>query len=162
MRLSTTSYVVLGLVDLCQPATPYDLKQAARYSVQNFWTLTHTQLYSECTRLAAAELLDEHQEGTGRRRKVYRLTDAGRRALEDWRDEPVTDEVSMRDPGTLKLFFGADPAVIAPAQVAAHHAKLTEYEMLAGFPIPPGMRLALDVGMGHEREFLRFWQALVP
>ena len=51
-RLSNTSYVVLGLVEACQPATPYDLKRFAEISVFNFWSVPHTQIYSECARLA--------------------------------------------------------------------------------------------------------------
>ena len=26
--------------------------------------------------------------------------------------------------------------------------------------MPDGMRLALEAGIGHEREYLRFWQAI--
>ena len=43
VRLSTTSYVVLGLVEMGQPATPYDIKRAAELSTSNFWT-SHTRL----------------------------------------------------------------------------------------------------------------------
>lgn len=160
VRLSTTSYVVLGLVEACEPATPYELKAAAEASVQNFWTLAHTQLYGECTRLAAEGLLDEQQEETGRRRKVYRTTAAGRDALAGWRDDAAPSQYEMRDPGILKLFFGADPAALAVEQTAFHEAKLAEYEVLAQQEMTPGMRLALEAGIGHEREFLRFWSEL--
>src|ERR1700722_3047355 len=95
VRLSTTSYVVLGLVEMCQPATPYDIKRVAEVSVANFWTVAHTQLYSECSRLAREGLLDEEQEQTGRRRKLYRLTDAGRAALDAWRGEPVGEDFEL-------------------------------------------------------------------
>ena len=78
LRLTDTSYVVLGLVELCQPATPYDLKQFAKVSVFNFWSVPHTQVYSECARLAEAGLLDEEREEGGRRRRVYRLTADGK------------------------------------------------------------------------------------
>src|SRR3954454_14880684 len=87
-RLTQTSYVVLGLVELCQPATPYDLKRVAEVSVFNFWSVPHTQIYAESGRLAAAGLLDEQRERGGRRRRIYRLTDAGRAELDRWRQEP--------------------------------------------------------------------------
>ena len=51
-RLTETSYVVLGLIERLQPATPYDLKRAAEAGVEYLWALPHTQLYSECARLA--------------------------------------------------------------------------------------------------------------
>src|ERR1700712_169822 len=81
-RLTATSYIVLGLLEQGEPATPYDLKQFAQLSTNNFWSVPHTQLYTECARLAAEGLLDERQEQTGRRRRIYRLTKRGRDALE--------------------------------------------------------------------------------
>ncbi len=159
-QLSSTSYVVLGLVEKCQPATPYDIKQVAEVSTANFWSVPHTQLYTECARLAEAGLLDEDRENGGRRRRVYRLTDAGRSALDEWRREPAEQLLETRDVGILKLFFGADPADLAEGQLRLHEAKLAEYEATAAAEMPEGMRLALEAGIGHEREFIRFWKRL--
>jgi PadR family transcriptional regulator, regulatory protein AphA len=161
VRLSTTSYVVLGLVEMRQPATPYDIKRTAELSTANFWTVAHTQLYSECSRLAREGLLHEEQERTGRRRKVYRLTDAGRAALDAWRAEPVGEDLELRDPGILKLFFGADPKPLAEAQLALHEQQLATYRERAKQTMSEGMRLALECGMGHEREYVRYWKKLV-
>ena len=99
VRLSTTSYAVLGLLERCQPATPYQLKQAAQVSVFHFWTIPHTQLYTECARLAEAGLLAEQREEGGRRRRVYRLTPAGLEALEQWRSNPETELYELRGDG---------------------------------------------------------------
>ena len=57
MRLSTTSYLVLGMIALRGPSTPYDLKRAVSRSVGYFWHFPHAQLYSEPDRLADAGLL---------------------------------------------------------------------------------------------------------
>jgi DNA-binding PadR family transcriptional regulator len=163
IRLTPTSYVVLGLIEAMGSATPYDLKLAARRGVSNLWALPHTQLYSESSRLAEAGLLSERREEGGRRRRTYSLTAAGRAALEDWRRDPVPPSWELRDAGLLKLFFGTDPAALAEAQLGAHRERLAEYEELreAGAEsLPAGMRLALDAGIGHEREYLRFWQAV--
>ena len=46
LRLTPTSYVVLGLVREMGEATPYALKQAVTLGVGNFWSLQHAQLYS--------------------------------------------------------------------------------------------------------------------
>jgi DNA-binding PadR family transcriptional regulator len=158
VRLTPTSYVVLGLVEACQPATPYDIKQVAALSVARFWSLAHTQLYAECERLAAAGLLDETREEGGRRRRVYRLTKAGERALGDWRADVGGTFIELRDLGILKLFFGADPQPLAEAQLAAHEARLADYLETAKLEMTDGMRLALESGIGHEREFIRFWR----
>src|SRR5918995_908448 len=87
-KLTETSYAVLGLLEFFEPATPYQLKQVAQVSVFHFWTIPHTQLYTECARLAEAGLLNEQREQTGRRRRLYRLSKAGRTALREWRGRP--------------------------------------------------------------------------
>ena len=159
VRLTPTSYVVLGLIERLQPATPYDLKQAAAAGVSQLWSLPHTQLYSECARLAAAGHLAERRERSGRRRRIYRLTAAGKRDLDAWRSEPTSELYEIRDAGLLKLFFGADPATLAERQVEAHRERLGELEAQRSDDptVPEGIRLALDAGIGHEREYVRFW-----
>jgi len=162
-RLTETSYIVLGLLEQGEPATPYDLKQIAQVSTNNFWTVPHTQLYTECARLASEGLLHERQEETGRRRRIYRLTKRGRELLEQWRSEPATTEhYEMRDAATLKLFFGGDPAKLASTQIAAHRRRLELCEQLvASLPeAQRGPRTAIECGIGHEREFIRFWERL--
>lgn len=163
IRLTPTSYVVLMLIERLQPATPYDLKRAAALGVSQLWSLPHTQLYSECPRLAEAGYLSERREETGRRRRIYRLTPAGRRALDLWRSEPTTELYELRDAGLLKLFAGADPKALAGAQLAAHEKRLRAYEQMrdaAAEDVAEGMRLALEAGIGHEREYIRFWSRL--
>jgi len=158
LRLTDTSYAVLGLVDLFEPATPYQLKQIALVSIFHFWSIPHTQLYTECARLADAGLLDEHREQTGRRRRVYRLSAAGRKALREWRSDPDTGLYELRDPGLLKLFCGADPASLAETQLERHQQRLASYQAIAKRTgTSEGTQLALEAGIGHEREYVRFW-----
>ena len=125
--------------------------------------MPHTQLYTECERLAAEGLLSETREHTGRRRRSYRLTASGRRALARWRAEPTGALYELRDEGLLKLFFGADPVKLAHTQLQAHAGRLAGYEALLdehGGQMPEGQRLALEAGIAHEREFARFWRRL--
>lgn len=164
-RLSETSYILLGMLEHLQPATPYDLKRMAEASTLDFWAVPHTQIYTECARLAREGLLTEEQEQTGRRRRIYSLTEAGREALEAWLGEPLGGISEVRDPGVLKLFFGADPAKLARDQLPAHEAQLRSYEEMdavtANADLPRGPLLALQAGIGHEREYVRFWKALL-
>jgi DNA-binding PadR family transcriptional regulator len=163
-RLTPTSYVVLGLIEQMQPASPYDLKLAAAAGVGQFWSLPHTQLYSECGRLAEAGYLTERREESGRRRRIYRLSASGKEALDRWRAEPTGDLYELRDAGLLKLYFGGDPKKLAPQQLEAHEEKLREYEgqlqqcQEAG--VPDGVLHAIEAGIGHEREYVRFWSRL--
>jgi PadR family transcriptional regulator AphA len=164
IRLTPTSYVVLGLIEQMQPASPYDLKRAVALGVGQFWSLPHTQLYAECGRLAEAGLLSERRETGGRRRRIYRLTKAGEEALGRWRSEPTGELYELRDAGLLKLFFGAEPASLAPRQLEAHEEKLREYEAQLDecreVNAPEGVMHAIEAGIGHEREYVRFWKRL--
>jgi PadR family transcriptional regulator AphA len=162
VNLTDTSYAVLGLIEEWGPSTPYQLKSVASISVFHFWTIPHTQIYTECRKLADAGMLDEQREETGRRRRTYRLTAKGRNALSEWRADPHTDYYELRDPGLLKLFAGGDPAALAETQLESHERRLHSYETLRdSMPdMPEGMRLALDAGIGHAREYVRFWSAL--
>ncbi len=159
-QLTHTSHIVLGLLSMLGEATPYDLKQAASASIGHFWSLPHSQLYAEPARLARAGYVTEHQEPGGRRRKRYALTDRGREALAAWLAILTPEPYELRDLAVLKLFFGADAHDLAEVQIETHRQKLTEYDAVheqAGEHVPSGARLALELGIRHERETIRFW-----
>jgi DNA-binding PadR family transcriptional regulator len=163
IRLTPTSYIVLGVLRAAGESTPYDLKRGVAASLGNFWSLQHAQLYSEPERLAAAGYLKERREETGRRRKHYAITAKGRKALQEWVDEPTDELPELRDKALLKIFFGAEPGPLATRQLAAHRAKLEEYERileLGGENLPKGVRITLEGGIAHEQEWLRFWSRL--
>lgn len=164
IRLTPTSYIVLGLLNAAGEATPYDLKQIVATTLGDFWSLPHAQLYAEPERLTAAGLLSERRELSGRRRKHYKLTAAGKEALADWVAEPTPEQTELRDPGLLKIFFGADPLAMAAVQLPIRRRKVEEYEeMVAQIDghVPEGMVLTLRAGIGHEREWVRFWAELL-
>jgi len=159
-ELSPLSYLVLGLIDRAGEATPYELKQMA-VQASDLWALRHDQVYREPARLAQLGLLSETREEEGRRRRHFRLTEAGRRALQEWLSEPTAELPELRDPGLLRLFLGAEPVALAAVQIEAHERKLREYEQITaeqGEELPAGMRIALDAGLAHEREWVRFWR----
>ena len=160
IKLTPTSYIVLGLLAR-RERTPYELKTSVAEGVGNMWSLQHTQLYAEPERLAAAGYLTVTQEETGRRRKLYRITPAGREVLAAWLSSPPTTELpEIRDIHLLKVFFGADPGPIARTQAEAHRAKLAEYESLTHSleeALEFGQAMALRAGLAHEREMIQFW-----
>jgi DNA-binding PadR family transcriptional regulator len=165
--LSSSASVVLGLLATYGSATPYDLKRWVDASIGYFWSFPRAQLYVEPERLAAQGLLTEHREGSGRRRRVFSLTDAGRQALQDWIRTSDSAQVELRDPGLLKLFFGGavePPDVLAlAAQEQAHHAaRLADYErILPQLQADPDAAFALAtirLGIRHEQLAVDFWQ----
>ena len=164
-RLSPTSYIVLALIDGAGEATPYDLKQAVALTLGNFWSVPHAQIYAEPERLADAGLLSERREEGGRRRRHYKLTAEGKHVLSEWLAEPTDEMAELRDPGILKLFFGGDAKPLAEAQLSVHRRRLDELEELlrrvAERPqVPGGVVLTFKAGLGHEREWVRFWEAI--
>jgi len=164
-RLTGTSYAVLTLIEVFGPSTPYDLKGALERSIENFWPVPHTSFYAEPSRLAAAGLLSERQEATGRRRKVYSLTDEGRAALDRWRSSPELTPPQLRDEGVLKIFAGGDLLPIFSERCVWHRAKLAELEgYLEAVPTEPhweGVRASLFVGVRYHRMLLDAMEGLL-
>jgi PadR family transcriptional regulator AphA len=125
LTLTPVSYVVLGLVARDGPVTPYDLKVAVGRGIAHFWPFPHSQIYSESERLARLGLLVEERENGGRRRRHYRVTAEGERALAAWLAEPTSEVPQVRSLGLLKLYFGQlaraeDVAALARAQQEMH------------------------------------------
>lgn len=132
LRLSPVSCLVLGLIGLRGPSTPYDLKKAINRSVSYFWPFPHSQLYGEPERLAAAGLLERKTEEGGRHRKLYSLTTEGRSALGEWLKTPPDAIFEMRDMAVLQLFFSefmteAELVALARRQIALYRERLATY-----------------------------------
>jgi DNA-binding PadR family transcriptional regulator len=105
-RLTTTSYCLLGLLDL-RPFSAYDLtKYMQRSALASLWPRTEAATYREAKRLADAGLASVTTETEGKRpRSVYRITPAGRSALRTWLTEPG-DPLSFECEAAVKAFFG--------------------------------------------------------
>ena len=168
-RLSITSYVVLGMIGLRGPSTPYDLKRGIGRSVGYFWPFPHAQLYAEPERLERMNLLAVESEDGGRRRKVYTLTGEGRRVLREWLASPTNVHFQMRDVAELKLFFSelgdpADVARLARQQIEQHKRRIAEYERMQDrfgeIPAVAKRMVTLRLGLEMEHAALRFWRSL--
>lgn len=168
-RLSTTSYVVLGMIGLRGPSTPYDLKRGIGRSVGYFWPFPHAQLYAEPERLERMGLLAVQPEDSGRRRKTYSLTEAGRNALREWLAAATDEHFQMRDIAELKLFFNElgdsdDVARLAREQVSQHQQRIAVYEemqaRLGELPAVARRMVTLRLGLEMEYAALRFWHSL--
>ncbi|NUS09204.1 MAG: PadR family transcriptional regulator [Nonomuraea sp.] len=160
-RLTTSSYLVLGIIDKLGEASAYDVKVEAGRTVAPFWQVPHAQVYAQCDRLLQAGLLSQVRRESGRNRRVLSLTDEGRAALRQWLADPEFVPVEARERGILKLWFGGRPDVLAPTQLDEHVRTLGEYEELAesiGELLTPGQREALEFGIRYERMMVDFWQ----
>lgn len=166
--LTTTSYLVLGLVGHLGRPTSYDLKKAIAGTIGGFWSVPHSQLYAEPLRLAALGLLVEEQEPAGRRRRTWSLTDAGRAELDSWLAMPTEEGTELRDLALLKLYFGgqAGPGAVrrvAERAAAVHRKRLAAYEALVAAP-PPSADLhqlaILALAARYEADAVAFWHAV--
>jgi PadR family transcriptional regulator, regulatory protein AphA len=139
IKLTGTSYALLALLDRFGELTSYEIKDALAASVENFWPVPHTTAYQEPARLESGGYLSSRQEVGGRRRRRYALTDAGRKALREWADDPVAAPPQLRDELLLKIFAGADPEPLLAARVEFFQAKVEELESyLAAVKLAPG------------------------
>lgn len=104
MKPTAVTWAVLGLVALA-PRSGYDVKRIIDRSVRYFWAASYGQIYPELRRLEEAAWIegDDAPRG-GRARRIYRITPAGRQALQEWLHGRET-RIELRDESLLRLFF---------------------------------------------------------
>jgi DNA-binding PadR family transcriptional regulator len=110
-----TKYVVLGMLAR-MPQTGYTIKKWIEHEYSHFWQESFGQIYPTLKKLVAEGLAvssNDTETGNGRGQIVYRITDAGRKALSDWlREEPEIEK--LRYEILLKVSFGenTEPEVL--------------------------------------------------
>src|SRR5882757_4107617 len=165
IKLTPTSYALLALLDRFGELTSYEIKDALETSVENFWPVPHTTAYQEPARLESGGYLSSRQEKGGRRRRRYALTDAGRKALRDWADEPQAAPPQLRDELLLKIFAGADPDPLLEARLDFYRAKVTELEAyLEAVKLAPGWTgpaTVLRAGISYNRQQIDLIEQMV-
>jgi DNA-binding PadR family transcriptional regulator len=124
-RRTSLRFAILGLLTR-RAATGYDIKRDFDRTIGYAWNAHDSQLYPELRKLEDDGLIEvaEPEEG-GRRRRAYRLTDAGQAALDLWLTEPVAGGFT-RDEFVLRLFFFH--LMDAGARRAAIEAELTRLD----------------------------------
>jgi DNA-binding PadR family transcriptional regulator len=176
-NLTSTSYLVLGLIEREGPSTPYELKRHVAATIGHFWSFPHALLYKEPPRLVELGLLTEEREANGRRRRLFTITDRGRAAIQAWLAKPSQESTELRDAGLLQLFFADlgstdDRRALAVAQLAIHRAALAGYEddrraegMLDGTngaarTVEHWRGMTLHMGILYERASVEFWEGV--
>lgn len=99
-------YALLSCLNESQ-ATGYELTQTLRQRMGNVWNASHQQTYRELARLLEQGYVtfEAVPQSDKPDRKVYAITEAGRKDLADWVNTP-SDRPKVRDPLLLKLFAG--------------------------------------------------------
>jgi DNA-binding PadR family transcriptional regulator len=170
-KLTTTSYLILGLLALRRWST-YELAQQMQRSIHYYWPRAESHIYEEPKKLVAHGLATATREYAGRRpRTVYAITDQGRKALEEWLDEPGKGPV-VEFEGLVKVLFAEQAgknellATLASIRTEAeqtrqHHAELAADLAETAGPFPDRLHVNALVFkfMWEQAEALTRWVA---
>lgn len=165
--LNPTAAALLGLLANAD-LSGYDLHQAARQVIGDFWNLTRSQVYRELDALSERGLAG--QEGP-RARRPFHLTNTGRAQFARWVATPPALE-SIRFPLLLSLTFGQwlgtrTALAFAEQHRPEHQARLEGYlAILADLKDAPGEQAAygrarLGFGVAYEQAVLA-WMDQLP
>ncbi len=99
-------HALLGLINY-QPSTGYDLKNKFQKSIHFFWNATLPHIYRSLNQMEKQGWITskvEQQSGKPNR-KVYRITNDGKKELLNWLNKPPV-EPEFRHSMLVKVFFG--------------------------------------------------------
>lgn len=142
--MRTLKYAILGLLNQ-KSMTGYELMQQFEGALAEFWNAKHSQIYPELKRLTTEGMVtyDIKIAGTVLEKKVYTITNAGRKDFLQWLslDEPMQE--TAKDIFRLRLFFGnhlgSDRRMeLIKSQLTQHQARLAQLmenqETFCGIP----------------------------
>jgi len=145
MKPTAVTWAVLGLIAL-EPRSGYDVKRIIDRAIRHFWAASYGQIYPELRRLVEAGwLTGEDASSGGRRRRLYRITPAGRKALLEWQHGFET-RIELRDESLLRLFF-AD-TLPGDEALGLLHARREGYRQMLAY------LEGLDDGQGEDPPFV--------
>ncbi len=158
MEGKSTAYVILGLLNISEPMSGYEIKSFVDRSTRFFWAASYGQIYPELRSLAEKGLVEGASRPSGGRKRVeYRLTETGREELRAWLSaEPEVNE--SRDEALLKLFLAdAEPSAGVEALEAKRRFHAEKLEQLRAVePIAKAgpnrfPRLVVRYGIAHSK-----------
>ncbi len=164
-KLTTLEYALLGLVGM-SPMTGYDVHKVFASTPLAHFSSSPGAIYPALRRLARGGLLQARLDSTkeARPRRVFSLTAAGERAIEQWLRRPVTREELIRSDGAPVLRFSLAAGRLRREEildylesyqkaVAAYLKELYGHAELTTAPESLHGRLALFLGIrGSECE----------
>jgi DNA-binding PadR family transcriptional regulator len=107
-------HALLGLLAE-QPASGWDLTRRFDSVLGSVWPAGHPQIYGELRRLHADGLIEVESEGP-RRRKAYRITEAGVAEVRRWLTAVDVDHTLRLEPLLRSVFFW----LMTPEELAVH------------------------------------------
>lgn len=105
MRVLT--YAILGFLDR-EPMTGYDITTEFKdKEIREFWHAKHSQIYPELKKLTEEGFIEFtiQIQGSKLEKKVYSITESGKKVLHDWLCELNEELISPKDEFMLKAYF---------------------------------------------------------
>jgi PadR family transcriptional regulator AphA len=152
-------YLILGLLTR-KPMSGYDIKRFLKGLDWLIGSPSFGGLYPALRALLQDSLIGEddipHQ--SRRLRKIYRITDAGKQAFQEWLNQPIAPDASLKS-FVMRLVLASNfprAGLIAHlqqrrSQVAAHRATLLQIAEVPGEGTELEERLVLDYGLTLAR-----------
>jgi len=112
--LSLLEFALLGLVHDREPCCGYDLRKVFADTPMGSFSDSPGSIYPALARLERAKLIRGQVEETSsvRRRKLFRLSSAGRSALKRWLHQPIAQADMVRGMPELALRFALLESVL--------------------------------------------------
>jgi len=97
---------ILGYLSM-KPMSGYDIKKLFNMSAAYFWPADQAQIYRALKKLKGDGLIafKEREQGKTVEKKVYAITDKGRRVLHEWLMDTGEADFIARATYTIQLFF---------------------------------------------------------
>lgn len=114
-------HALLGLLAE-KPASGWDLSRRFEDVLGSVWPAGHPQIYGELRKLEEGGLTEVDSEGP-RRRKAYRVTDAGLAEVRHWLTDVEVDHTLRLEPILRSVFFW----LMTPEQLTDHLNREAEY-----------------------------------
>jgi DNA-binding PadR family transcriptional regulator len=170
-------YALLGFLNY-GPHTGYELKKVFDVSVAHFWNAELSQIYPTLKNLETEGLVEMKVDVQADRpnRKVYTITDDGRRELLEWLATPA-DAEQFREPLLIKVFFASTMSKQELIRVLSHRAEelrrsVAAFEdgctIIEGFASAVGLQreaffwdLTVDSGIKHNQASLEWIEGAI-
>lgn len=105
-KANKSRYAVLGIIANAPGSSGYDIQSNMKKSTDFFWKETFSSIYPVLEALKKDRLITELEDSlSGRRRKTYKITKEGLKALQEWLLED-NDLEQARNELLLKVFLG--------------------------------------------------------
>jgi DNA-binding PadR family transcriptional regulator len=161
--MQAVKWALLGLLSE-EPRHGYDLKGAFEEQLGGAWPLNIGQVYSTLARLERDGLVSSElvPQDLVPDRRVYRITEEGRRVLDAWLGEPATEPIRVKDEFFVKVLVrslvnGGDARELIQMQRRQYFQALADLAALrANDGLNHMTKLLVDGAMLHVEADLRW------